>query len=162
MRGDQEPDLWGLKGLGPKDSEKVRVHNLLFFETMTLMRLLIRRGLPVLLENPATSRLWLCPQLQRLIRLRGGEVCKVDYCQYGQPWRKRTTFVAFNLPPLQGTLKLCCGVGGVCSRTHKPHLRLEGVAASGQFKTLLAQAYPTPLCRVLGAAIAQRAGQVTS
>ena len=106
-------------------------------------------GVPVGLENPHTSRLWLIPQLVKLSCNPSVHVCVTDYCQDGTPWRKRTRILYSNEDfSLVG--RLCCGKHGICSRSQQPHVQLVG-QQGGQFLTLQAQPYPTKLCnRVAG------------
>ena len=60
--------------------------------------------------------------------------------------------LVFNLPELE-SLRMCTGPRGLCSRTHKPHLQLQGLDATGQWMTKRAQAYPSGLCTAVASAV---------
>ena len=88
--------MLGLPNLSLRDRERVKVANDLFDKTLDLLRCALEVGMPIVLENPKTSRLWLMPPLTDIIKEYGGVKCDVDYCTYGCPWRKTTTFVLFH------------------------------------------------------------------
>ena len=79
----------------------------------------------------------------------GASVC--DLCQFGARWRKRTTFMFGGLDPFDAASldRRCEGRGGVCTRSHRPHLQLEGGGPGGRHWTSIAEAYPAALCRRL-------------
>eukprot|EP00973_Karenia_brevis_P044738 6195560-Karenia_brevis.AAC.1 len=71
---------------------------------------------------------------------------RLDYCQYGTPWRKPTAFLTWHFPLFNQTGRRCHGQRGICSRTHQAHEILQGLGPDGKFKTLIAQPYPKQLC----------------
>ena len=75
------------------DQEKVFLGNTLLFNRIRLMTPVLERGMIVVLENPKTSRLWLVPELQDLIKKIKGEMVYADFCQHGKPWKKSTAFL---------------------------------------------------------------------
>ena len=75
-----------------------------------------------------------------------------DFCQWGVPWRKRTTLRLWCVQSPELLAKRCIGCGR-CSRTGQPHVQLVGVAQCGRFWTSVAEPYPKPLCRRLAAAL---------
>ena len=148
----------GLPGLSEKDADKVRVGNALTRTTVMLCRLCAEFGVAWALENPRTSRLWLCPALRRLraTRWRGAglrpEAVHLDFCQCGESWKKGTTFLYHGID-FSGLLRRCRMKGGRCSRTGKKHLVLSGTDSSGQFLTRKAQPYPLELCKEIAAIV---------
>ena len=68
----------------------------------------------------------------------------MDYCLYGAPWRKRTGLWSF-LVDLDAVCCTCSSKKGICDRTGQPHVWLEGTLHGANW-TLLAEAYPKPLC----------------
>ena len=72
----------------------------------------------------------------------------LDFCQYGEAWRKRTTII-YQGVQLQSLAKLCEGKHGVCSRKGKQHLRLQGMNQHGEFLAKEAQPYPFQLTESL-------------
>ena len=144
---DDHQYLLGLPHLSEKDQLKVRVGNTLMRFTAKIFRMCLEFNIPVALENPHTSRLWLTPSIQYLLRHRHTEHAYTDFCQDGMPFRKRTRLLWANVD-LRPALRPCTGARGFCSRTHERHQQLAG-SQGGQFLTLLAQPYPHALCRRL-------------
>eukprot|EP00959_Pyramimonas_sp_CCMP1952_P028410 595718-Pyramimonas_sp.AAC.1 len=63
------------------------------------------------------------------------------FCQYGTPWQKNTSLLAFGCPELS-TIKRCVMSRGRCSATNEKHEQIVGQSAVGKFKTLVAQPCP--------------------
>lgn len=78
------------------------------------------------------------------------QIIYLDYCAYGECWKKPTTLMShgINLAPLA---KRCFTTSKICSFTNRQHLALRGVNADGIFWTLVAQPYPPSLCAELAA-----------
>ena len=144
LRDDGE-FLWkGLPGRSERDQAAVEEGNKMVEVVLKVIKEAIEHDVLVILENPATSRMFLVKELKDMIAKYNGVWNVADYCQYGKSWKKRTTFLTFN-----GTnfgLKRCSGSFGKCSRTRKMHLRLEGRAPDGRFWTKIAEPYPPDLC----------------
>ena len=145
--------VMGLPGLSPKDSLKVLIGNSLMQFAASILQLCLQMRIPVVLENPHSSRVWQAPPIARLLNHALARQTVADFCQYGVPWRKRTRFLSFwvDLAPVGALCKAC---NGVCSRTGIPHVELSGKAspAPGQakeFRTKIAEPYPRPLCNAL-------------
>ena len=140
----------GLPDLKPHDQQKLEAGNALAAFAARVMDECRRRNVPVVLENPWTSRLF---QQPCFVRLPKGALrtAVTDYCQDGTRWRKRTQLWAYNID-LSGVGRLCSG-RGICSRTHLPHVTLHGKQA-GTFVTAAAEPYPRPLCARLAQAFA--------
>ena len=64
---DDTTGLMGLPNLSEKDNLKVAIGNSLMKFSAQVFRLCVLLHIPVALENPHTSRLWLTPQLRHLM-----------------------------------------------------------------------------------------------
>jgi len=64
----------------------------------------------------------------------------LDMCQYDAQWRKPTRLLIWGPSRFSFRMSRCQGHEGICSRTHKPHLKLTGVT-HGAFVTAQAQVY---------------------
>eukprot|EP00969_Alexandrium_andersonii_P373080 15483170-Alexandrium_andersonii.AAC.1 len=51
-------------------------------------------SVPAVVENPHSSWLWKAPAMQSAARLGSASWSVTDYCQFNQPWRKRTAFLS--------------------------------------------------------------------
>jgi len=138
LRSDAE--LWGLKGLSPRDEAKVRSANHMIKGCLRLVRAAIENNVGGYLENPLTSRLWLVPAIQSLVKRQLAVFIDLDMCQYDTQWRKPTRLLVWGPSRHSFELRRCQGRAGICSRTHKPHLKLSGLA-NGAFVTAQAQVY---------------------
>lgn len=147
---DDKDFLTGYPWLPPKDLEKIRVGNCLMRFTAKVFRVCLQHHIPVALENPNTSRLWLARPIQHLLHHAQVEHGYTDFCQDHRPYRKRTRLMWANVQ-LRYALRQCRGPRGLCSATRQRHVQLEGVR-DGQFMTLWAQPYPKELCTRLATA----------
>eukprot|EP00959_Pyramimonas_sp_CCMP1952_P122453 2559976-Pyramimonas_sp.AAC.1 len=95
--------------------------------SVSVLTVACRMQVPRSMENPSTSRLWLAPPVASLVRSTRWSFVSTDFCQWGTPWRKRTSFLGtyIDLTPL---VKLRKRTQGCCSRTGLPHQVLEGRA----------------------------------
>ena len=98
------------------------------------------------IETLHMSRLWLAPQSTGL--LQKCQAVVFDICQFGQSCRMRTRVVYANAD-LQPLARLRSGPRGSYSQTGGPHGQLQGKNSEVVFKTLLAEAYPTKLRKVI-------------
>ena len=140
----------GLPGLSPADQAKVSDSNLFMRFSMQLLVVALQIVVPFTCENPATSRLWLCPQVQYVLRRKCAQTWTAEFCMFGAPWRKPTTFLAvyLSLEPLEPFR--CLGAKrGLCKRTSCHHLLLSGTNSKGQWLTKIAEPYPWKLCNKL-------------
>ena len=99
------------------------------------------------IENPDSSRFWLTRPMLKIAA--DSFVVQMDFCQYGERWRKRTRLVT-SCPALQQMERLCSSSGTYpnCSRTGKRRIQLSGIdARTGAFKTMLACPCPKPMVR---------------
>ena len=158
LRSDD--NVMGLPGLRPGDQQKVSEGNLFMRFSCSLMVLASTLGIAFTMENPARSRIWLCPAVLRMLRRRHICLHFCEFCMFGTRWRKSTAFasVFLNLDCLEQYR--CLGAKrGLCKRSGLPHIHLCGQAPSGQWMTHLAEPYPWKLCHVLAGAFADHAAQ---
>ena len=157
LRGEEGRALYGLPGLSPADATKVKVANELLGYMKSFCKYCHRRRVPFYIENPLTSRLWKMPELLELGRLPHTTSLVVDYCQYGEPWRKSTRIMVSRHADVRSLERRChFGRGYVCSASGKRHVVLSG-SSGGTFMTAKAQAYPQKLCRALAWSIREHA-----
>ena len=144
LRSNQEP--WGKNDLkSARDRAKVRVGNILAKFSFCIFGLCHRMQLPVTLENPHTSRLWILPICQNLMKRSSITFAYTDFCMDGTPWRKRTGILASGVQ-CDMFIRHCKGTNGCCMRTKQKHMHLCGSNAQGVFYTLIAEPYPRALC----------------
>ena len=135
--------LFGLPGLSSKDRLKVQQGNILLRHSIKIIRACQQHNVLWSLENPMTSRVW---KVRALQQLHNSHFCRADFCQWGLPWRKSTYF--FLHEALHPQFRICKGSHGVCSKSEKPHILLQG-SHNGQFLTKLAEPYPFGLVNQL-------------
>ena len=140
------PDIWGLPGLSGTDKNRVISVNRIVKRVCGLIELCISVGRMLFVENPLTSRMWLCPPLAKLLKSHLVQT-RFDFCQFGVPWRKATQIAVFGCPGfLQNEARCRFDEQYRCSRTRKRHLVLTGVHPSGKHWTSIAEPYPKQLC----------------
>ena len=148
LRSDHQP--LGLPGLRPADALKVKLGNLMLRFSVRFLCVCLQMMIPCTLENPARSRLWICPPMVAFLRRRLVQSVQVEFCAFGTAWRKSTRFIGVHvdftcLEPMRciGSRRGCCRFTGL------PHVPLTGQTSSGQWLTKLAEPYPWKLCRLL-------------
>ena len=114
---------------------------------MLLIDLCQKHNTMIVVENPCISRLWIASALATRIERRASSQ-NIDYCVFGEAWRKRTRLVAW-VRPLTGLPSMCASKRGVCSYSGQKHEGLTGFAKGGTFKTAVASPYPTSMCRLI-------------
>ena len=132
---------WGLPHLHGGDFKKVLTGNRLLQFACRLIRLCEALRVPYAVENPRSSRVWEMSCLQRIRADFSNRMVHVDYCQYGEPWRKPTS-ILYNFLDLNPAAATCSPFQGVCSYSMLPHVALKGQDTQGVFWTLRAQPYP--------------------
>ena len=137
-------NVWGLAGLRPHDRHKLNEGNALFNFTLDIARLCYKYGIPLVIENPLTSIAWEVPSMQQFIQRPGVHICDLDFCQFGERWKKPTRLVYFALD-LKLLCKTCQGSHHKCSQSKRPHIALIGRDSSGTWWTRRAQPYPFAL-----------------
>ena len=139
----------GLPGLREADQIKVRIGNCLMYFSCLLLRLALTWHLAFTMENPARSRIWLCPSVRRLLCRRFTSVVDVTFCAFGMPWRKPTKIFGVHLDVTILSSFYCRGAKrGLCLYTGKPHVALMG-QTDGVWRTKIAEPYPQEFCRQL-------------
>lgn len=136
--------LWGLPYLKRHDLAKLVDGNRLFQFTMKVLHLCQQHSVPYVLENPLTSMAWEMPPLVKFSKVYSPHVCDLDFCCYGECWRKPTRLL-YNFMDLSSLARRCSGTFLKCSNTKRPHVPLTGKDANGIYMTRRAQPYPLPL-----------------
>ena len=139
--------LMGLPDLEGRDKSLVRKHNFMFRQMITWVRQHASLGGSGYLEDPLTPMLWRTRAVRWLSGTPGFVVIHFDMCRYNCAWRKPTRLLCWGAWTSSLQLKSCSGLKGICSRTHRPHVTLSGVAI-GRFRTLAAQVCPSALTAV--------------
>ena len=78
LRGDSPEDILGLEGLSVRDQARVAAGNKMARWVARIFRECVRASIPVVIENPRSSRLWICPYMQRL----PGAPLDFSHCQF--------------------------------------------------------------------------------
>ena len=122
-------NLWGELGqLSPKAKQKVLEGNKHTTFSLRMLEAVANQPTVVAgMENPARSVIWLLPELLALERKYPGRIHQstCDYCQYGKPWRKATTFLWVGTAHDLAPCKKCKPTGRhLCSRTGRAHCLL--------------------------------------
>ena len=156
--------LWGLPrdSLSPGDRRTLQMHNTLVTFALEIIDQCTQLQVPVAVENPSGSMLWLLPELQNRIvdSLQHVRSVTTDYCCWGTPWRKRTTMTFWFWPPAVARIARVCrasrgakGQPALCSTSRKPHVHLSGLDPKTKtFRTKQADPYPPKMVEALVAA----------
>lgn len=80
----------GKTDLNEKDQNTIRLANRITAASFSLATHYVAKGALVSVENPAASLMWQCSAYRRFERATTPTVISVDYCMYGEPYRKRT------------------------------------------------------------------------
>ena len=137
----------GLPHLRPAEAVAVSEGNALLAFVGRLFHSCRAAQTPVIGENPWTSWAWAIPTLAPILRWPGVHLTRSDFCQWGARWRKSTGFITMFCQP-RFISKTCCG-RLICTRSGKPHFRLEGKNDQGIFWTHIAEPYPRKLATEL-------------
>ena len=143
----------GLPNLSAKGQLAVDTANAMASCSAALLRLCGSLGVPAVLENPHTSRMWSAPCLQQAISSPGARSYVTDFCGWQCCWRKRTRFLAVWCD-LAAVERHCVSSGGRCSFSKKPHVQLRGWIGS-RWATSVAEPYPKSLCQRLALELVQ-------
>jgi hypothetical protein len=150
-------DLFHLNGfswLNDADKKKVRTGNDLLRVSLRFLQVCEQLSIPYALENPSSSYAWEMPQMKRFISHFSPKFAWLDFCQYGEDWKKPTTIMG-NFWSISQLSKQCSTLHGLCSRTQRPHFALTGTDENNIFWTLRAQPYPHELCQKVAAVLAK-------
>lgn len=143
-------NLWGqLSSLSTHAKEKVLQGNAhLRFSIAVLQQIADQPLATGGFENPASSVIWLLPELQALGEGMRFHKSTCHYCQYGTRWKKPTHLLFVGGAKALAPCKLCQGKAKLCNKTGLPHLQLGGGRchpSSGKVLTQLATEYPPAL-----------------
>ena len=152
LRDDGE-NLWGFSDLSMHDGNKIEQGNNLLFVTAKLCQLCDQLHVPWVIENPATSRIWLTSTLKEFFHT-GAFFVTTDFCAFGMPWRKSTGFLCSRFENLKHISKHCTSQHGRCTFTNRRHIILSGKDSSGMWLTKRAQPYPPQLCMMIADVLA--------
>ena len=147
--------LWGLPHLKRHDRSKLSDGNRIFNFTMKVLHLCQQHDIPYILENPLTSMAWEMPPLQKFVSLHSPLFCDIDFCCYGEVWRKPTRLL-YKFVDISSLARRCNGTFLRCSNTKRPHVPLTGKDAAGVYMTRRAQPYQHPLMDAFAALAAQQ------
>jgi hypothetical protein len=145
---------WGLVGISIKDQIKVDIGNRCIQAAIKLITQFDHNGIPWILENPHSSKIWFIAELIQLSNNSNTHTVITDFCQFGTPWRKRTRFLCGNIDKqdTERINKQCTGCG-VCSKSGSKHFQLTGSNKQGIPWTRTAMPYPAKLCHGLAHAL---------
>ncbi|CAE7279327.1 unnamed protein product [Symbiodinium natans] len=154
IRTRAEP--WGISAnkLTAAERDSILLGNRCFVSCFRIMRELDKFKIPYILENPAYSKAWWLPALQRHQSRPWVRFVQGDFCQFGSSWQKTTTFLCAHIPEddLHRLACTCQGPPGICSRTLKPHVLLSG-NWRGRPRAQWAEIYPNKLSTALAYAL---------
>ena len=129
----------GLPGLSPKDRHRVALGNRQARWLVDIIRVCRRLCVPIVVENPASSRLWL--YLGRLLGKPSSDTV-FNHCRYGASFSKPTRLWSWNVD--LSALGLRCSVK-VCVASGKPHVTLSG-SDGRAFRTSCGAENPPAFC----------------
>lgn len=144
----------------PDDEAKIKLGNDVLRSTVAIIRACAANAIPVALENPAASRLWHGPGMAELRRHVACREVRVDFCAFGAAWRKPTRVLTWHCGPLECLQRRCKGRGGLCGRTKRPHIILQGRSKSGQLRTSAASPYPREFAMAAAQVLSAAAGRM--
>ena len=84
------------------------------------------------------------PPLVKFAKMYSPYICDLDFCCYGESWRKPTRLM-YNFLDISSLARRCSGTFLRGSNTKRPHIPLTGKDADGVYMTGRAQPYPLPL-----------------
>ena len=152
----------GLPGISSRDADKVRAGNRTAAAAAWVFRLCMRFNVPVSMENPSSSIMWASRYFASLVAAVNDKSSHItsstlDFCAFGEPWRKRTRFLLGHCIPWKLQSPLCTGHDGMCSFTHRRHIILRGHDETGVPWTKRAEPYPKRMCTSLATVLTQSA-----
>ena len=152
--------MWGLPTLKPREILLARDGSLLCLVAVEVALLCCRLDVGFMIENPLTSLMWSFPPTLELLRKEKIYIVVLDYCQYGETWRKSIQLVTHR-PVLLVLGGRCRGSFQRCPATERAHKVLRGLAPSGELWTKVACPYPEEMCRAYAEAIEDQAPEVS-
>ncbi len=141
--------LWGIPNVSETDKQILNISNKVTKNALILIDICLTYAVPITIENPHSSMLWQLPFFRRNLKSGRLQQTVLDFCQYGEPWRKRTLFASSGIPNMDKIGLRCTGKNRICSKTKVEHVILRGRHKSGKNMTKAAEPYPWELCRRL-------------
>ena len=144
----------GLPTVKGKSRIRVRQANKIMYRVAELIRLCNDCGVDWALENPSSSFVWDAKAVRSL--LPTAFYFELDFCQYGERWRKRTG-IATSVQDLAALATRCDSSSHqpLCSKTQKRHVVLSGVDPTTKtWRTSMACPYPKLMVRRAAALLA--------
>ena len=140
LRSDSKP--MGMDGLSGLDKIKAECANITYESTCELMRLCIRLGIAVSLENPKNSLFWKVPMVEAFLLEVGGYNTIFDNCCHGGTRKKATSWWS--------NVDWFTSLAAQCDDSHY-HQKWNAEIIDGRvvFPTHLEAAYPILLCERL-------------
>ena len=152
-------NVWGLPRdeLSPKDAVALETSNRLVHASLEIFQACRDASVPVAMENPKASYLWLLPEAEALWKdVDGAARVSFDFCAYGTPWKKSTTLLFHGWQGVHVLERRCHarrtakGRPSLCQYTMCEHKHLTGIdRESKKWRTSVAQPYPVPLCEAV-------------
>ena len=152
IRSDKH--VWGLPDheLSPKDRVALANSNAGVHVSLKIIEACRAAGVPVAMENPARSFLWIMPEVLSLMEQEDSYHMVCDLCAYGTPWKKATALLFHGWAGVSKLSKTCHAVKigkghrPLCGFSAVPHVTLSGIDKQKRsWKTTLAEPYPWPL-----------------
>ena len=152
----------GLTNLADSQHARLKLGNATFAVSCRLIDVSRKMGVPIFLEIPDASLLWLAPRMRSLTRVADFAQGRFHQCQFGTSWKKCTRIAAWRGGCLSRLQRWCHADGKRCSRTGLPHQELSGRAPGGKHWTAIASAYPPQLCRTIASLMIDAAESLRS
>lgn len=148
LRSTAHPD--GLPGVSQRDLQYLELANRVTGNSFILVDALCAAGASVSIENPHGSMLWHCSAYKAWAAKYKPDIIVLDYCTYGEPFRKRTRLVTWHAGS-RVKASFLKSIEKKCPGTHT-HVNLSGWRPIGKKKTVMrstrgSAAYPVSLCR---------------
>ena len=123
----------------------VALGNIIAKHTIHMMQVCCEESIPCSIENPASSFLFKLPAFKWWADLWLADQTILDYCQYGELYRKRTAIFSWAPGSKAGFMR---GVAACCRGDHQ-HIHLSGWKQEGVpcRTTKGSAAYPKLLCK---------------
>jgi hypothetical protein len=137
----------GLPKLTPRERSIADLANVIVANTMLIARRFVEEGAAVSIENPKASTLWSTPYFQTLEgAFQDVSSVDVDYCMFGEPYKKSTRLVVFHA---HGDANFLAPLSIRCDGLHE-HVGLSGWRSLDKPKVMRptkgTAAYPGKLC----------------
>ena len=154
-------NVWGLPldELSPLDAKTLQTSNSLARVSIALFRVCVECGVPVAMENPFRSYLWLMPEVEALWKdVEEAILVPLDFCAYGTPWKKTTRILFHGWIGVGDVVRRCRarrtgkGQPTMCQYSMCAHQHLSGInRETKKWWTSVAEPYPEKLVERIAA-----------